>query len=167
MSGPSKQTPRPDRGRFTTAISEVTLGVEDIGKSVHFYGEILGLLPEMAPTELFATFWVGTPEDRQRLILASRKLPPLARREDADSKATRTTSSGSLLQSFSPAKLGCTHYAMEVPREELEAALSRLREHGIEVTGPLDFEWMKARSYICLDPDGNLVELWSPNPESL
>ncbi len=97
MSGPAKQTPRPDRARFTTAISEVTLGVEDIGKAVYFYGEILGLLPELAPTDLFATFWVGTPEDRQWLILASRKLPPLARREDADSEATMTGSSGSLL----------------------------------------------------------------------
>jgi catechol 2,3-dioxygenase-like lactoylglutathione lyase family enzyme len=32
------------------------------------------------------------------------------------------------------------------------------------VYGPTEFEWMKARSYYFYDPDGNLLEFWSPDP---
>jgi catechol 2,3-dioxygenase-like lactoylglutathione lyase family enzyme len=39
-----------------------------------------------------------------------------------------------------------------------------VRGEGVEVYGPVYFEWMKAKSYYFHDPDGNLLEFWSPEP---
>jgi catechol 2,3-dioxygenase-like lactoylglutathione lyase family enzyme len=33
----------------------------------------------------------------------------------------------------------------------------------VEVFEPVELEWMNARSYYFYDPDGNLLEFWSPN----
>jgi catechol 2,3-dioxygenase-like lactoylglutathione lyase family enzyme len=33
---------------------------------------------------------------------------------------------------------------------------------GVDVFGPVEFEWMNAESYYFYDPDGNLLEFWSP-----
>ena len=38
-----------------------------------------------------------------------------------------------------------------------------LRVYGVEVYGPKHFEWMQAQAYYFYDPDGNLVEFWSPD----
>ena len=57
---------------------------------------------------------------------------------------------------------GRVHYALTVPRETLKTAISHLREHGSEVYGPADIRWMRSRSYYFFDPDGNLLEFWSP-----
>jgi len=37
-----------------------------------------------------------------------------------------------------------------------------LKEAGVEVYGPVDFKWIKAKAYYFYDPDGNLIEYWSP-----
>ena len=48
--------------------------------------------------------------------------------------------------------------------EKLEEAVDHVREKGSEVYGPLYFDWMEALSYYFYDPDGNLLEFWSPDP---
>ena len=53
---------------------------------------------------------------------------------------------------------------MHVPRERLDAAVDHLREENVEVYGPTHFQWMRAASYYFYDPDGNLLEFWSPDP---
>ena len=54
------------------------------------------------------------------------------------------------------------HFAFEVPRDELDAAVDRVRQAGVDVYGPVDFDWMQARAYYFYDPDANLLEFWSP-----
>ena len=39
-------------------------------------------------------------------------------------------------------------------------------ERRVEVFGPVELEWRNARSYYFYDPDGNLLEFWSPNSAS-
>jgi catechol-2,3-dioxygenase len=57
---------------------------------------------------------------------------------------------------------GRVHYAFHVPREKLEEAAEHVRQKGHTVHGPVYFDWMKALSYYLYDPDGNLLEFWSP-----
>ena len=57
---------------------------------------------------------------------------------------------------------GRVHYALTVPRETLKTAISNLREHRSEVYGLADIRWMRSRAYYFFDPDGNLLEFWSP-----
>jgi catechol-2,3-dioxygenase len=56
------------------------------------------------------------------------------------------------------------HFAFEVPRERLGDALAQLQRKGVAVYGPTELEWMNATSYYFYDPDGNLLEFWSPEP---
>ena len=59
---------------------------------------------------------------------------------------------------------GHIHYAFRVEREKLPEAVDHVRDSGIEVYGPQRFDWMSATSYYFYDPDGNLLEWWSPDP---
>ena len=54
------------------------------------------------------------------------------------------------------------HFAFEVPRDDLDEAVARVRGADVEVFGPVDLEWMNAKAYYFYDPDGNLLEFWSP-----
>ena len=38
---------------------------------------------------------------------------------------------------------------------------------GQEIYGPVYFDWMEALSYYFYDPDGNLLEFWSPDPRPM
>jgi catechol-2,3-dioxygenase len=35
------------------------------------------------------------------------------------------------------------------------------------VYGPKRFDWMSAEAWYFYDPDGNLLEFWSPDPKSV
>ncbi len=59
---------------------------------------------------------------------------------------------------------GQVHYAFHVPRERLADAVQHVRGKGVDVFGPISFEWMKASAYYFYDPDGNMLEFWSPDP---
>jgi catechol 2,3-dioxygenase-like lactoylglutathione lyase family enzyme len=54
------------------------------------------------------------------------------------------------------------HFAFEVARDDLDEAVARVGGAGVEVFGPVELEWMNAESYYFYDPDGNLLEFWSP-----
>lgn len=62
------------------------------------------------------------------------------------------------------------HFALNVPRDELEAAVAHVRGNGVTVHGPVQFKPYgrrpPARSYYFYDPDGNLVEFWSADEAS-
>ena len=51
------------------------------------------------------------------------------------------------------------HYAMHIGEDDYEAAVARLREHGLDVHEE-DFEDSGRAAYVT-DPDGNVVELWT------
>jgi len=46
----------------------------------------------------------------------------------------------------------------------LLGAAEHVRQQGHTVHGPVYLDWMKALSYYFYDPDGNLLEFWSPDP---
>jgi catechol-2,3-dioxygenase len=51
------------------------------------------------------------------------------------------------------------HFAFQLPREELDPLLERLRERGVEVEGPIQLG--ADRAIYVTDPDGNVVEFWT------
>jgi len=57
---------------------------------------------------------------------------------------------------------GQVHFAFEVDRADLDSEVERVRQAGLDVYVPVDFDWMKARAYYFYDLDGNLLEFWSP-----
>ena len=131
---------------FTTGISEIVLIVNDVQAAARFYREVDGLAPHTEANDEWAWFWTGEPDHSGRLAVHRGTL---------------------LYEENSPhppgARWGHVHYALNVPRDRLQAALDRAREHGIKVYGPQRFEWMKATGHYLYDPDGNLVEYWSPD----
>jgi catechol 2,3-dioxygenase-like lactoylglutathione lyase family enzyme len=108
---------------------------------------VVGLEPEHETSDEWAWFWAGRPGTPQRIALHRGPL---------------------LFEEHSPApegeRFGTVHFALEVAREGLEEAVQRVKKAGVDVYGPTEFEWMKARSYYFYDPDGNLLEFWSPDP---
>ena len=54
------------------------------------------------------------------------------------------------------------HFAFTSTEADIEHAAARLRERGIEVTGPVTHDWMPARSIYFSDPDGHALELCAP-----
>lgn len=133
--------------RLTSGFAEIVLVVRDVKLAARFYQAVIGLVPETIPTEKWAWVWVGEPGASPRLALSTGPL---------------------LFEEHSPypegSRWGPVHYAFRVDRSELESAASRARQFNIEVYGPTRLEWMKATSYYCYDPDGNLLEWWSPDP---
>ncbi|PZS08463.1 MAG: hypothetical protein DLM70_02615 [Chloroflexi bacterium] len=131
--------------RFSVGFSELVLIVNDVQASATFYREVVGLMPRNEADSAWAWFWTGEPEASQLLGLHKGTL--LYEEESPHPEGQRW---------------GAVHYAFRVPRERLEQAADHVRGNGIDVYGPQEFDWMKARSYYIYDPDGNLVELWSP-----
>lgn len=128
-------------------LAELVLIVQDVHAAARFYRDVVGLLPNTDPTDEWAWFWAGDPVTQQRLAVHKGSL---------------------LFEEHSPhpagERWGPVHFALRVPRESLEAEVARVRSHGITVHGPTRLGWMKAVSYYFFDPDGNLVEFWSPDP---
>jgi catechol-2,3-dioxygenase len=51
------------------------------------------------------------------------------------------------------------HFALSVTRGTLERLAGELREHGVEVEGPVEHDGGDRSIYVS-DPEGNRVELW-------
>lgn len=127
-------------------FAELVLVVEDVQRAARFYQNALGLVPERPADESWAWFWVGEPGVEQRLALHKGPL---------------------LFEEHSPRppgdRWGPVHFALRVERNALAAALARAERHECQVYGPVHFDWMGATSHYLYDPDGNLVEFWSPD----
>ncbi len=126
---------------FSEGLAEIVLVVSDVERSARFYGEVVGLTPETPAGDGWAWFWAGEPGRMQRLALRNGPL---------------------LFEEHSPLpegeRWGRVHYAFRVPRERLADAVDNVRRQGVEVYGPVRFDWMSADSYYFYDPDGNLLE---------
>lgn len=136
--------------RFSQGFAEIVIIVKDVRASADFYQNVVGLVPETEVSDEWVWFWAGRPGETQRIGLHR----------------------GTLLfeehSPFPPGKrFGQIHYAFRVDRENLESAAAHVRDAGVPVYGPTYFEWMKAKSYYFYDPDGNLLEWWSPDPVSV
>lgn len=134
---------------YSLGLSEIVLIVRDVKSSATFYREVVGLEPWVAgPDNNWAWFWAGRPGYSQFIAIAKGPL---------------------LFEEKSPLpegkRWGQVHYALHVPRQKLKEAVNHVREKGVEVYGPVIFKWMKAISYYFYDPDGNLLEFWSPDSD--
>ena len=112
---------------FTRGLSEIVLIVKDVQAAARFYCDVVGLIPENEANDQWAWFWAGVVGEPQRVALHR----------------------GTLLfedQSPLPAgeRFGQVHYAFDVPRDQLEAAVAHVRAAGVDVYGPVHFEWMSS-----------------------
>ena len=129
-------------------FAELVLIVEDVPDAARFYSDVVGLELEHKTGDEWAWFWAGKPGDTQRIALHKGSL---------------------LFEEHSPypegERFGRVHYAFDVARENLEGAVERVRSAGVDVYGPVQFDGpFNALSYYFYDPDGNLLEFFSPNP---
>lgn len=123
-----------------TALFETHLNVRDLGRSIAFYRDVVGLeLAYILEQRAVAFFWIG---GRGRTML------------------------GLWAGSSSPNLLSL-HLAFSLPLAELMAAPARLRAIGVE---PLSFQqaptdeptvigWMPAATLYFRDPDGHSLEV--------
>ena len=117
-------------------LSELILRVHDVPRAVAFYRDVVGLLVERTPSPEWAWLWTGAPGSLPRLGLTSRPL------------------------SFGAAHTGGpAHFAIAVPRSEIAGEKARIESLGIEVEGPITFDFWQADSIYFSDPDDNRVEL--------
>ena len=131
---------------YSLGLSEIVLIVKDVKSSATFYREVVGLKPWVEGwNDDWAWFWTGRPGHSQLIAIAKGPL---------------------LFEEKSPLpegkRWGQVHFALNVPRQKLEDAVNHVRGKGVEVYGPVNFNWMKATSYYFYDLDGNLLEFWSP-----
>lgn len=120
--------------------------VNDVQAAASFYQDVVGLLPESHGDGAWAWFQVGE-AGGSRLALHRGEL---------------------LFEEHSPRpagdRWGAVHFGLHVDRDDLAKQVDRVRDHGVEIFGPVHLSWMAADSYYFFDPDGNLVEFWSPDP---
>jgi catechol 2,3-dioxygenase-like lactoylglutathione lyase family enzyme len=126
-------------------FSEIVLIVKDVPKAAGFYEHVVGLEPEHRSDE-WAWFFAGSDNRKQRLALHRGPL---------------------MYEQHSPypegERFGQVHFAFEIARDEVDEAVGRVRSAGVEVYGPEQLDWMSAQSFYFFDPDGNLLEFWSPD----
>lgn len=140
----------------TRGISELIIKVDDAERLIRFYREVVGLAADESGPESVNWFWTGQPGKSARFTV----MP-----------ATRRASLSSVLpfEETAPVpfedRYAKPHFAFEVPGERLEAAVHHLEAHGVNVMGPINLDWMKARACYFWDPEGHLVEFWSPFSE--
>lgn len=134
---------------MNTGIVELVLIVGDVRAAARFYEEVVGLVAEVSADETWAWFWSGEPGFSPRLALHKGKL---------------------LFEEHSPfpegERWGPVHFALHVERSDLKRRCDHVKSHGLEVHGPTRLEWMMADSFYFFDPDGHLVEFWSPDPNA-
>lgn len=122
-----------------TGLFETHLTVSDLGKSITFYRDVVGLpLALEVPDRGAAFFWIGAPG---RAMLG--------------------------LWSLGSAPMGMSlHVAFAVSLDDVLAACDRLRARGVqplsffamETTEPSVIGWMPAAAVYFRDPDGHLLE---------
>jgi len=119
-----------------TGVSELVLEVVDLAAAEHFYADILGL-PVVDRWPDRDALWVIA-GDRTRIGLWRPQVGLAGGRGGIH-----------------------VHFAMHLADADYDAAVARLRSHGLEVE-EMTFDTSGAsRAAYVDDPDGNVVELWT------
>lgn len=121
--------------RTAWGISEVILVVQDVGRSLAFYRDVVGLQVDDASHPTFAWLWAGPRGRQQRIGITAGPL------------------------SFGASHIkGPQHFAFGTENARIDELKAALEREGIEVEGPVVFRFWDARSIYFSDPDGNRVE---------
>ena len=116
-------------------ISEIILVVSDVARSVAFYRDVVGLLPDDLGSPKFAWFWAGPEGASQRIGITAGPL------------------------SYGAAHVkGSQHFAFGTERSRIPGLKKALEAQGLTVEGPVEFKFWDALSIYFSDPDGNRVE---------
>lgn len=115
-------------------IYEVAIRVKELDRAEAFYRDVLGLEE-------------GLRDERRRWVFL---------RAGGDA--------GMLVLQEDPESWIATHFAFTIEPDDLEACLARLKEAGIDAQGPVEHEWIPAKSLYFQDPDGHELELCAPLP---
>jgi catechol 2,3-dioxygenase-like lactoylglutathione lyase family enzyme len=118
-----------------TGVNELVLEVVDLEESIRFYTEVLGL-PLVERWDNRDAVWVMA-GDRTRIGLWRPQVGLAGGRGGVH-----------------------VHYAMHLPEESYDAAVERLRAHGLQVQEEI-FAEDRGRAAYVTDPDGHVVELWT------
>ena len=119
-----------------TGVSELVLEVVDLERAEQFYAGVLGLPVVERWTEREAV-WVMA-GDRTRIGLWKPQVGLAGGRGGVH-----------------------VHYALHVAPEDYDAAVTRLRKHGLEPQEEEFPRYDRSRAAFVADPDGNVVELWT------
>lgn len=138
----------------TTGLSELIIKAGDVERVAAFYRDVVGLTPdESAPTGA-AWFWTGEPGTSARFAISDGR---------AGLADLRPFTALAPVPAEERAKMA--HFAFQVPDDQLDDAVADLKAQGIPVSGPIELGWMAARACYFWDPEGHLVEFWSPREE--
>ena len=110
------------------------LEVAELDAAARFYGDVLGL-PVQGRSDNRAWFLVG---ERSRIGLWTPQVGIAGGRGGTH-----------------------VHYAMHIGEDDYEAAVARLREHGLHGLDVHEEDFEDTRALYVTDPDGNVVELWT------
>jgi catechol-2,3-dioxygenase len=118
-------------------LGHVVLTVSDLGKSVRFYGDVLGFRP-VRTGERSVMFSSGRTHHELLLVQAQPDAGPLPERRS----------------------LGMSHFALKVgdTDDELRAALAELKAEDVKIDRITDHG--ESHSIYLRDPDGNQVEIY-------
>ena len=125
-----------------TELGHVVLYVKELARSASFYTNVVGLTEKGRIFGNRAAIFTGGRTHHELLLIEMGAAPgPLQGR-----------------------RLGLYHIGWKVgnTREELRAALSRIRAHGYDIDGMADHTI--SQSLYLRDPDGNEIELFVDNP---
>lgn len=135
----------------TTGLSELIIKVDDVEGIAEFYQQVVGLTPDETAPDGARWFWTGEPGksarfavNRGRASLAD-VLPFDEHSPIADEERWKKA-----------------HFAFQVPDDRLDDAVAQLKARDVPVFGPIELDWMNARACYFWDPEGHLVEFWSP-----
>ena len=123
-------------GLGVTGVSELVLEVDDLEQAEWFYSEILEL-PVVERWEDRRAIWVMA-GDRTRIGLWKPQVGLAGGRGGVH-----------------------VHFAMHLPPEHYNQAITRLREHGYQPEEHSFDDDKRGHAVYATDPDGNVVELWT------
>jgi catechol 2,3-dioxygenase-like lactoylglutathione lyase family enzyme len=119
-----------------TGVSELVLEVVDLERAERFYAEVLGL-PVVERWPHRDAIWVMAGE-RTRIGLWRPQVGLAGGRGGVH-----------------------VHYALHIAPGDYDAAVARLRGHGLDVEEQAFDAYDESRAVYVDDPDGNVVELWT------
>lgn len=113
-------------------VYEVVVRVSDLARAEAFYRDVLGLELGLDDPNRPMSFWRVGGSD------------------------------GMLVLQHDAGEFPKQHFAFRVDEADLEKAARHLEDNGVSVHGPVQHDWMPAKSLYFADPDGHELELCAP-----